>query len=73
MRPLSTGLSLVVVERAQAEPPPPLIGLCWRLHRLRSLEEEEVPSSLEVEPGNIAGEDLIVRETMEQQRCDVMW
>lgn len=50
MRPLSTGLSRVVVERAQAEPPPPLKGLCWRLHRLRSLEEEEAPSSLEVEP-----------------------
>lgn len=52
MRPLRTGLSLVVVERAQAEPPPPPpMDLCWRLHRLRSLEEE-VPSSLEVEPKN---------------------
>lgn len=49
VRPFRTGLSLVVVERAQAEPPPPLMGLCWRLHRLRSLEEE-VPSNLEVEP-----------------------
>lgn len=47
--PLRTGLSLVVVDRAQAEPPPPPSGLCWRLHRLRSLEEAE-PSSLEVEP-----------------------
>lgn len=49
LRPFRTGLSLVVVERAQAEPPPPLMGLCWRLHRLRSLEEE-VASNLEVEP-----------------------
>ncbi len=49
VRPLRTGLSLVVVERAQAEPPPPLMDLCWRLQRLRSLEEE-APSSLEVEP-----------------------
>lgn len=72
MRPLSTGLSLVVVERAQAEPPPPLIGLCWRLHRLRSLEEEEAPSSLDVEPGHRAGEVLIVRETTEQHWRDVM-
>lgn len=47
--PLRTGLSLVVVDRAQAEPPPPPMGLCWRLHRLRSLEDVE-PSSLEVDP-----------------------
>lgn len=47
VRQLRTGLSLVVVERAQAEPPPPPTGLWWRLHRLRSLEED---SSLEVEP-----------------------
>lgn len=51
VRPLRTGLSLVVVERAQAEPPPPPMVRCWRLHRLRSLEEE-VPSSLDVEPKN---------------------
>lgn len=53
VRPLRTGLSLVVVERAQAEPPPPPppMGLCWRLHRLRSLVDG-VPSSLEVEPKN---------------------
>lgn len=49
VRPFRTGLSLVVVERAHAEPPPPLMGLCWRLHKLRSLLED-VPSSLEVEP-----------------------
>ena len=47
--PLSTGLSRVVVERAQADPPPPPRGLCCRLHRLRS--REGPPSdSLGVEP-----------------------
>lgn len=49
VRPLRTGLSLVVVDRAQAEPPPPLMVRCWRLQRLRSLEVD-VPSSLDVEP-----------------------
>lgn len=46
VRPLSTGLSRVVVERAQAEPP----GLCCSDHRLRSREEEEAASRREVEP-----------------------
>lgn len=57
--PLRTGLSLVVVERAQAEPPPPPpIGLCWRLHRLLSRLE----SNLEVEPGIINTEKDMKRK-----------
>lgn len=51
LRPLSTGLSLVVVERAQAEPLEVEERWC-RFHRLRSREEAEddpPPSNLEEE------------------------
>ncbi len=46
LRPLSTGLSRVVVERAQAEPFWDPLRL-WRFHKLRSLEDVEEVSSLE--------------------------
>lgn len=66
VRPLRTGLSRVVVERAQAEPPPPPKVLWGMFQRLRSLEEEEDPSSREVEPKD-RYEYLNHQETIEEK------
>lgn len=72
VRPLRTGLSRVVVERAQAEPPPPPKVLWGMFQRLRSLEEEEDPSSREVEPKD-RYEYLNHQETIEEKlwKCKI--